>query len=324
MTTGMILGKFYPPHQGHQYLIEFSKQSVDKLIVIVESIIDENISVTKRIDWLSQIFPEVTFIALHDHNPQDPSQAKDFWNIWKNSLLKILPFIPDIIFASEYYGIQLAKILDSNFVPVDPKRSYCNISATKIKENFSENFDYLISPAQHFFRQRICICGPESSGKSTLTKWLAKTFDAAYVTEYARTFLENINREIKQEDLYTIAKGQAINENIASKSAQQLLFVDTGAKVSALWSEFLFNRCSDQLATFCEQQEYDLYLLCQPDIPWISDSVRYLPKSSNQFFDRLYEILPKEKVVIINGDFTQRKQIAQDACNKHIKRSTPF
>ncbi|WP_444996308.1 AAA family ATPase [Aliikangiella sp. IMCC44359] len=318
MTTGMILGKFYPPHTGHQYLIQFASQYVNQLVVIVESVRDEKISAALRASWLQESFPTVQFLCLYDYNPQEPSEDPDFWNIWQKSLNQILPFQPDYLFASESYGVKLAKVLNSNFIPIDPARSIHSISATQIRKNIRANFDYMIKSAQQYFRQRICICGPESTGKTTLTQWLAQEFNCCYVPEYARTFLENCQRELLQSDLLTIAKGQAISEIIIGQQAKELLMVDTGASVSALWSEFLFNQCDKQLADFCQQQEYDLYLLCQPDIPWVKDSVRYLPESSNDFFKKLYDLLPKDKTVVISGDFEQRKNIAKKACIAHL------
>ena len=56
--------------------------------------------------------------------------------------------------------------------------------------------------------QKIVFTGPECSGKTTLSNAIAKKLNAPLVKEYAREYLNNLNREYSYPDLLKIAKGQ--------------------------------------------------------------------------------------------------------------------
>ena len=76
---------------------------------------------------------------------------------------------------------------------------------------------------------KVVLFGPESTGKTTLSKKLAKYYNTSWVPEYAREFLQNKwNREQKvceKTDLLPIAEGQMKLENKAAKSANKVLIV---------------------------------------------------------------------------------------------------
>ena len=78
---------------------------------------------------------------------------------------------------------------------------------------------------------KIIVTGPESSGKTTLCKALSKHFKISYSKEYAREYLEKLNRDYTQEDLIKIAKGQLHAEN-----GIQLL--DTDLITIKIWSKY--------------------------------------------------------------------------------------
>ena len=65
--------------------------------------------------------------------------------------------------------------------------------------------------------KKIVICGPESTGKSTLTKNLASHYNTSFAKEFARDFLQDkwdISKTVcTKKDLIDIVKGQIDNEN---------------------------------------------------------------------------------------------------------------
>ncbi|WP_163832808.1 AAA family ATPase [Spartinivicinus ruber] len=324
---GLVLGKFYPPHVGHQYLIAFANAYVDELTVVVEAMPEEQIPASLRIEWLQSLFGGVKFLLLEEYNPQDPGETSQFWQIWQNSLMRLLPQAPDVVFASERYGEPLADCLGAVFVPVDPSRQLNPISATQIRENPYLNWQYLPEPVKNYYRKQVCICGPESTGKSTLSEWLAQEIDSRYpgsdsfVPEYARTFLEHHHAELTTEDLVTIAKGQAASEQILKSRAGPLQIIDTGVIASKVWSEFLFNCSTSTLDVLFQQAQYDLYLLCYPDVPWVKDAMRYLPEQGQAFFDRIQCLLmsdERKQVVVIRGNWQQRQEMALKALLKLV------
>lgn len=144
--------------------------------------------------------------------------------------------------------------------------------------------------------KKIVVIGPESTGKSTLCQKLADHYKTLWVPEYAREYLEKNGTEYTYEDLLTIAKGQiqseekftddqlkrhsgslADNSNDPLVLDHSLLFVDTDLYVMKVWSEFVFNKCNNWILNRIAERKYDLYLLCDTDLPWVEDSLREYP-----------------------------------------------
>jgi HTH-type transcriptional regulator, transcriptional repressor of NAD biosynthesis genes len=222
--TGMILGKFLPPHRGHQYLIDFGLQYVETLIVIVGTLKSEPIPGRIRFEWIREAFPRADVRHLEDENPQEPHEHPDFWQIWYDSLRRIVPTGPDFIFASESYGVKLADILGATYIPVDHARELVPISGTRIRENPLANWSYLLPNTRSYFVRKVCIFGPESTGKSILAQRLASHYQTVHVHEYARSILQLKDNRVDREDFPFIARGQLAAEEAMTRQANRVLF----------------------------------------------------------------------------------------------------
>lgn len=315
---GMVLGKFLPPHKGHLYLAEFARNFVDTLYVVVGTLESESISGTLRFQWMKTLLPNCIVLHLNDENPQCPSEHPDFWGIWKKSLQSILPENPDFVFASESYGYQLADVLDAQFVPVDLNRQNIAVSGTDIRENPSKNWQYIPWPVRDYYLKRVCIFGPESCGKTTLAENLAKLFNTVHVPEFARTYLEEKNGILHQKDMPIIARGQAASEDAMARHGREVMFCDTDPLTTQIWSEFLYQNVDPWVETQANSRHYGLYLLCDVDVPWVKDSVRYLPENRIDFLNACENKLLglNRTYVKISGSWEKRLQIAKDAVNE--------
>jgi NadR type nicotinamide-nucleotide adenylyltransferase len=120
----------------------------------------------------------------------------------------------------------------------------------------------------------IVITGPESTGKSTLTRELAQHYHTVYIPEYARTYIENLNRPYTFHDLEQIAQMQANELSLYQKKVNDFLFSDTYLIITKVWFDVVYDRCPQWITDRIQQKEIDLYLLCSTDLPWIPDSVR--------------------------------------------------
>ena len=137
---------------------------------------------------------------------------------------------------------------------------------------------------------KIIITGPESSGKTTLSRNLSHSLKGGLVDEYARKYINQNNNQYLYEDLLKIAKAQYQHEKLIKHG--KLCFCDTDLITIKIWSEFKFNKCDGWITNKIIQQkdEKRIYLLCKPDIPW-----KYDPQRENKFNrDEIFDIYLKE------------------------------
>lgn len=132
---------------------------------------------------------------------------------------------------------------------------------------------------------KIAITGPESTGKSALTKELAKYYSATFVPEYAREFIATLNRDYTLEDILFIAKKQFENEQAKMNTAKgNFLFCDTDLLVTRIWSLHKYGTCDPWIDEHIRKNHYDLFLLCDIDLPWQFDEQREHPHLRQYFF----------------------------------------
>ena len=160
---------------------------------------------------------------------------------------------------------------------------------------------------------KIVLFGPESTGKSTLSNALAKHYKSVCVPEYARDFLQSkwdiYRKTCEKKDLWAIAKGQEKLENEISKKANRVLFCDTNLLQTKVYSEIYYaGYCDPRIEKRAIENYYDLYFLCDVDIPWVPDDLRDKPDDRKFVFRAFENELKKQncKYVVIKGDFQQR------------------
>jgi NadR type nicotinamide-nucleotide adenylyltransferase len=146
--------------------------------------------------------------------------------------------------------------------------------------------------------KKIVIIGPESTGKSTLCRQLAEHYDTVWCPEYAREYLLKQGKDYNYEDLLEIAKGQWTNEKANHQQARNgLYFIDTNQYVMKIWCEVAFGECHKWILDRVAEQQYDLYLLCNADLPWVEDELREYPDP--EFRQKLF--LMYKDLLINNG-----------------------
>jgi len=134
---------------------------------------------------------------------------------------------------------------------------------------------------RHFY-----IVGAESTGKSTLTRDLSHHFGAPGIDEFARVYLEKIGRPYTYTDLEQIARGQL--DLIVENRDQSLVFFDTDLINIKVWFQLVYSTVPDWLPAEIEKIGKGIYLVCQPDIPWVPDSFRENP-GRRDYLNDLYE-----------------------------------
>ena len=179
---------------------------------------------------------------------------------------------------------------------------------------------------------KVAVIGPESTGKSTLCELLALHYHTQWCPEFAREYLLTHGMNYTYDDLLFIAKGQLAMEDeyeqstvnspqstvnagsqLAARSSQ-LLFIDTDMYVMKVWCEFVFGNCHNWILEQIVKRKYDLYLLCNTDLPWVKDELREYPDLKTR--DKLYYIYKDLMInqstpwVDISGNSDERLQKA--------------
>jgi NadR type nicotinamide-nucleotide adenylyltransferase len=286
---GLIIGKFMPPHLGHVHLFDFGAGWCDALTIVVEHIAGEPIPSATRAAWVAELAPRARVLHLDRAMPQRPEDHPDFWEIWRAALLGLLPDPPAVVFASEAYGAPLAACLGARFIPVDLPRAAVPISATAIRADPQACWPMLPPPVRAHYARRIAVLGPESSGKTTLSRYLAAELGATFVPEHARALLEqpgSLDRGWPAV-LDDVARGQRASEAALARATGGLLVCDTDLLTTALWSEALTGACAPWITEAAAEARYTLSLVCAPDLPFEPDPVRYQPEARPRFFAEL-------------------------------------
>ncbi|MFN8207141.1 MAG: ATP-binding protein [Bacteroidales bacterium] len=121
---------------------------------------------------------------------------------------------------------------------------------------------------------RIVIIGPESTGKTELAKDLASFYHTCWVPEYAREYIEGLNRPYNLKDVLHIAEEQVIRDQPKPGTANRFIFIDTDLIITKVWLDLVYGSRPDWIDTYLKTIRTGLYLLCKPDIPWVPDPVR--------------------------------------------------
>jgi nicotinamide riboside kinase len=191
--------------------------------------------------------------------------------------------------------------------------------------------------------KKAVIIGPESTGKSTLSELLAQHFQTRWCPEFAREYLLTNGKQYHFDDLLTIAHGQLALEDEYSKRVNRewslsadgtwvnaqtmttlphepILFVDTDMYVMKVWCEYVFGKCHQFILDEIVNRKYDLYLLCNTDLPWVQDELREYPDEiyRRELFHMYKDLLINQQTpwVEISGSNAERTLAAIAAVNK--------
>ena len=170
---------------------------------------------------------------------------------------------------------------------------------------------------------KVVLFGPESTGKTTLARQLARHYNSVWAPEYARAYLQNKwNNERKTcepNDLLPIAIGQMALENELAKKTNSVLICDTNLLETKVYSETYYSgSCDPLLEEYALKNKYDLYFLTYIDTPWEADDLRDKPEERLEMFNVFEATLKTYKIpyVLLKGS----KKDRIDTAVKHIDR----
>ena len=295
LIFGYYGGKFLPFHMGHLNCIIQAASMVDVLFVVVgyDDLYDKKLCKSSKFNWIpasmrerwiSKAVKDIPNVRVLSHYERrsDDFMTDPFVKEANNTLAKKLGGKIDVVFSSELeYEAYFSKYFPtSKHVLLDNFRIQFNISATQIREKgVFECWDMLPKAVQEYYTKRICLCGVESTGKSTMTKLLAAFFQTNFVEEYGRTYYDDINScfdIITKEDFYQIAAGHTYLINQAIPNANKLLFIDT----EQVYTQFFRIQSFDEKCLVLDQMiknnvnKIDTYIYLEPHNEYELDGSR--------------------------------------------------
>jgi len=173
---------------------------------------------------------------------------------------------------------------------------------------------------------KIVLFGPESTGKTTISRQLARHYNSIWVPEYAREYLQNKwndeRKTCEPKDLLPIAIGQIKLENELSKKTDSVLICDTDLLETKVYSEAYYQgSCDPILDKYAKNNIYDLYFLTYIDTPWEADDLRDKPDERERMFKAFESALKNHNkpYVLLKGNEKERLQLAVKHIDELIK-----
>lgn len=311
---GVVIGKFYPLHKGHQHLIETAIDNVERLYIIICTKDGEQPDPLTRLKWIKQLYNRPNIIVKKIVDIYDPDDSK----LWAELTKKTIGCSPDVVFTSENYGHEYARYLKCVHELVDIDRISIPISGTLIRSNPFKHWDYLHKIVRQFYTNRIVFCGAESTGKTTLSSRLASELNVAWVPEYGREYCESFDILTKNwniRDFEIIANTQNEKENEAAQH-NKMIICDTDSLTTNVWCNRYI--CSQQKPDFKpDYNQNTFYLFSHVDgTQLIDDGTR--TDSNDEIRSWMHKELLQtmtasgRPVVVLTGTYEQRYKQAKE------------
>jgi len=159
---------------------------------------------------------------------------------------------------------------------------------------------------------RIAFTGTESSGKTTLSQWLANELsDSVFIPEFAREYLEERQlTRATEEDFQLIIRFQC--ERFIQSNERNYQIFDTDIFVLRIWNDEVFKLKLPELEIL-PSYKMDIHFLCAPDVEWEADPLRSVPEETER--TRLFEnykanlIEANSNFVVLHGSMDEKKSL---------------
>lgn len=324
---GVVVGRFYPPHRGHRYLIDTAVSRADRVAVMVVDGAGEDPPAALRADWLRELHPDAAVMVVPDIEVDDDSEA---WarHAWESLGRRRI----DAVFTSEPYGepwaAAIAELQGAPCANAYVGRSYIDVSGTQVRADPAAFWRYIDAPVRAHYVHRVCIVGAESTGSTTLTRQLASAYETIWVPEYGREytiekFTIGTGDQWLPSDFLRIALEQnALEDRMAREAPTGIVFCDTDSLATGLWEEVYLGSTSDATRRAVEAHgaPYSLYVLTDHvGIPWEHDDIRLGDETRARMTARFEEVLHERGLPWIKVTGSRSARLA-----RAVEAITPF
>ena len=355
---GLIIGKCYPPHAGHELLVRTAAAVSDRVSVLILAHPEEALPLADRVEWLAAAvadLPHVTVAGGDDPHPIDYDDP-DVWDLHEAEFRTVLADITDepvtAVFSSEPYGEELARRFGAVAVCVDPDRTLVPVTATEVRADPVATWDQLPAPVRAGLARRVIVVGAESTGKTTLCRDLADALRARGGAHGLTRWVAEVGRERtielraaavaraalagspppSMEDLewptsefVAIAAAQNRREDHLAAIGGPVLVCDTDAFATGIWHERYVGHRDDAVDALA--RHHDLYLLTHDDgAPFVQDGIRDGEHLRSWMTERFVTELAAtgRRFVVLTGSWDERRATALTAIDDLLADGWPF
>ncbi len=327
---GLVLGKFYPFHAGHQALVRAAASRCERVTVEVLASSVESIPLDVRATWVREEHPDVRVVAAMDEAEVDFASAAA-WDAHMPLIEGLLDRPVDAVLTSDTYGEELARRLGATWVQVDPGRVATPVSGTAVRADVAGHWWALPAPVRAWFVQRVVVVGAESTGTTTLATDLAAHYATGWVPEFGREWSEvrpgGLDPPWRTGEFDLIAREQSRQEDEAARrSPRPLLVADTDALATTVWHERYLGSASQSVERLAKQRVPDLYLLTGDEIPFVQDGMRDGEHLRPWMTGRFREVLAAQPApwVEVDGPPQERLRRAVELVDALLLRGRPL
>ncbi|GJF33774.1 transcriptional regulator NadR [Kitasatospora sp. NE20-6] len=306
---GLVIGKFYPPHSGHHFLIRAAADACRRVTVVVMASSQESVPRADRVAWIRERWsaePHVAVVGIADDLPVD-YDSEDAWAghvaLMREAVAAGPPAPPvDAAFSSEPYGVELARRFGATPVLLDTGRDTFAVSGTKVRADPVAYWDELEPPVRGGLARRVVVLGAESTGTTTLARDLAAALRGRggpharthWVPEYGRELTVAklavarglaapdgppptvFDLDWTDADFVAVGRRQNEAEDRAARDGGPVLVCDTDTLATTVWQERYTGRATGpvhRLAAAVPPRA--LYLLTShEDVAFADDGLR--------------------------------------------------
>jgi HTH-type transcriptional repressor of NAD biosynthesis genes len=296
MIKAFVFGKFMPFHKGHQAMIAFAAMHCDELIVVPCVSDCESLPGILRKAWIEKTFAANTKIKvsllnyMEDELPNSSVSSEALSKLWAEKFKSILPDV-NLLVTSEPYGEFVANFMGIKHLPFDLSRTEVPVSATKIRNNPYENWDFLPDAVKPHYQRKVVILGTESTGKTSLAEYLSTYFNAALVREMGRELIPDSEKFVssfgRDEDLERVAAAHQRETELAIQSLKPLIVMDTDIHITQSYAFYKFGKYLNLPEVWYRTQKADLYLYLPVETPYVQDGTR-LSKNERDELDQCH------------------------------------
>jgi HTH-type transcriptional repressor of NAD biosynthesis genes len=312
MRKGFVFGKFMPFHKGHEGMIRFALSHCDSLSVLICCSNRETLPAAVRQSWVEATFRDEPRIRVQVYQydesalPNTSETSASVSAVWAEQFKLLLPG-HTVLVTSEPYGDLVANYMGITHIPFDMEKSQYPVSATKIRANLTDTWEYLPDSVKKSLVTKVVVLGTESTGKTTLTGKLATHFNCSAVMEAGRDIVADSN-DFGINDLYLIATEHAARIDKMAIGECPLLIIDTDIHITLSYGEHAFGVVLDISSAIYDSNKAELYLYLNNDAPYVQDGTRLGEEERDQLDLSHRRILEKYGIAYeeIRGNWEER------------------